>query len=658
MDMYSLFAQDSWRVTPTLTLNAGLRWDVQMPFTPVNDIMSAVTLGGVCGISGLGDGGIFNACNFFEPGASGGRCREFVAVHDRARSGYKTDWNNVAPNVGVAWRPNVQSGCLRTLLGDPEQATLRGGYSVAYERQGLGVFTGVYGANPGSTLSLTRNASTGLVRPGESWPVLLSQTDRLYNAPFPRDADLSRLPIAGQSRRQHRRVRIPTSRSPRRAPGRSSFQRALTQRHGGRRPLRRHARRRTSGPSSTTTSATSIENGFLDEFKLAMANLQANNAAGGSRAGSFAYFGAGTGTNPLPIYLAYLNGRARRRQPGGLHRRHELDEHDARRGDAASATNPQPGQAPPADLDGNADAPRQRAGRRLCRRTSSWSTRTSTTSTSPTAARSATTTRCRSSCGAGCRTGFRPTPATSTRSKRGSAFLGFHFGRVDESDQRQRAPRDQDAVGLDAAGRPRPAVRQPTAPDPERRSLGGWQFNGVGRIQARTSNFGNVRLVGMTHRRRCRTMYKFDIRIDPATGLRDRLHAAGRRDPEHAAGVQHQPDVGDRLHATSACPTGRYFAPANSADCIQLKAGDCAPRDAAHPRAVLHALRHRRDQALPDRGRTNFELRLDVLNVFDNINFTDRRVAPGRHRRDDLPDQRGLLRIRTTRTIRAAGSGS
>ena len=31
-----------------------------------------------------------------------------------------------------------------------------------------------------------------------------------------------------------------------------------------------------------------IENGFYEEFKLAMANLQANTAAGGSRAGSFA----------------------------------------------------------------------------------------------------------------------------------------------------------------------------------------------------------------------------------------------------------------------------------------------------------------------------------------------------------------------------------
>ena len=43
--------------------------------------------------------------------------------------------------------------------------------------------------------------------------------------------------------------------------------------------------------------------------------------AGGSRAGSFAYFGPGTGTNPLPIYLAYLNGSARRRQSRRVYRR-------------------------------------------------------------------------------------------------------------------------------------------------------------------------------------------------------------------------------------------------------------------------------------------------------------------------------------------------
>jgi len=49
-----------------------------------------------------------------------------------------------------------------------------------------------------------------------------------------------------------------------------------------------------------------LENGFLDEFKLAMANLQANIAAG--RGNTFAYTGA-AGTAPLPIFLAYYNAQ-------------------------------------------------------------------------------------------------------------------------------------------------------------------------------------------------------------------------------------------------------------------------------------------------------------------------------------------------------------
>src|SRR5262249_44901610 len=63
-----------------------------------------------------------------------------------------------------------------------------------------------------------------------------------------------------------------------------------------------------------------VENGFADEFKLAQANLQANIAAGRCITGNptanpgcqnnFAYFGAGTGTSPLPIYLAHFNGQA------------------------------------------------------------------------------------------------------------------------------------------------------------------------------------------------------------------------------------------------------------------------------------------------------------------------------------------------------------
>ena len=78
----------------------------------------------------------------------------------RARN---TDWNNFAPNLSAAWRPNVQGGLAARILGDPDQATLRGGYSIAYDRRAWGSSPASYGANPGSTLSLTRNANE---RPG------------------------------------------------------------------------------------------------------------------------------------------------------------------------------------------------------------------------------------------------------------------------------------------------------------------------------------------------------------------------------------------------------------------------------------------------------------------------------------------------------------
>ena len=124
LDVFSLFAQDSWRLTPTLTLNAGLRWDLQMPFSPTNDTMSTASLADVCGVSGVGDGGIYDACNFYAPGPGNGKLPEFQQFSTDTR-GYNTDWDNFAPNVGFAWRPNVETGWLRicsAILNRPRSA--------------------------------------------------------------------------------------------------------------------------------------------------------------------------------------------------------------------------------------------------------------------------------------------------------------------------------------------------------------------------------------------------------------------------------------------------------------------------------------------------------------------------------------------------------
>ena len=52
--VWSAYAQDSWRMSPTVTLTGGVRWDMQTPFVASNDTMSAVEFEDFCGISGLG----------------------------------------------------------------------------------------------------------------------------------------------------------------------------------------------------------------------------------------------------------------------------------------------------------------------------------------------------------------------------------------------------------------------------------------------------------------------------------------------------------------------------------------------------------------------------------------------------------------------------
>jgi hypothetical protein len=150
--------------------------------------------------------------------------------------------------------------------------------------------------------------------------------------------------------------------------------------------------------------------------------------------------------------------------------------------------------------------------------------------------------------------------------------------------------------------------------------VGGWSFVGVGRIQARMLNFGNVRLVGMTAKD-LQKMYKFDIRINPDTGLRsvfmlpDDVILNTRR----AFDFDNTTLTG---YSALGVPEGRHIAPANTADCIQIRAGDCAPRTLLIRAPWFTRFDVGVQKKFPLVGRVNIEVRLDVLNVLDNINFT------------------------------------
>jgi Carboxypeptidase regulatory-like domain/TonB dependent receptor-like, beta-barrel len=625
LDVFSGFLQDSWRLTPTLTLNAGVRWDLQTPFSPSNDTMTTASLADICGVSGIGSGGIYNACNFFAPRASGGKVPEFTQLTSGTR-GYNIDWNNIAPNVGVAWRPNVTSGWLRTLLGDPEQATVRGGYAEAFERQGIGGFTGIYGPNPGSTLSLTRNASTGIVGPGETWPVLLRETSRLYPAPFPETPTFP-IPIrpnrADNINAFHPDIEVASARS-----WTAGVQRALT----GNMALEvRYVGTRGVNQWSTLNynERNIIENGFLDEFKRAMANLRANNAAGGGRSGSFAYFGPGSGTNPLPVYLAYLNGRTDADNPaaytGGtatwtnatLAGRlvHTNPNPNFVSSQTATATNANANAA--GDLDNNLTFRNNALAAGLPANYFVVNPHAATVSVRDSGAFSTyhamqVELRRRLS------NGLAVNGSYQYALEEGSEFLGFHFGRASSPSNAsiRHAVKAQWDWSIPVGGEHRvggdlPSVLKAIVSD--------WQFNGAGRFQRATTNFGNVRLVGMT-KKDAQKLYKFDIRNDPQTGLPtvfvmpdDVILNTRRAFSVSTSNPNGYSDLG--------APEGRYFAPANSIDCIQLKAGDCAERAVV----LLAPWFTRFDIGVTKKirvgGSKSLEFRADVLNVFDNINF-------------------------------------
>ncbi len=290
---YGLFAQDSWRIKSNFTLNYGLRWQPQTAFRVLSGNYSRLeSFDQIYGVSGLG--------NIFKPGTLTGTVPRVVPV-EIGEKAYPDDYNNFAPTVGAVWSPDFgEGGLMRRIFGASGKSVLRGGYSVSFVREGFDLLGSILGANPGGTLSATRNSTTGvgtftvgsnLRTPGNpnltplpfsttpAYPITLN-TANSTNAFAP---DLKTGSVHSFSFGYQRELDKDT---------------VVEFRYVGNRgvDLQRQY---------NINEFNTIENGFAAELALAQNNLYANIAAG--RGVSFAYFGAGTGTSPLPILLSYFN---------------------------------------------------------------------------------------------------------------------------------------------------------------------------------------------------------------------------------------------------------------------------------------------------------------------------------------------------------------
>jgi hypothetical protein len=164
-------------------------------------------------------------------------------------------------------------------------------------------FTEVFGNNPGISVDVNRDQNNGNLGP---LPVLLS-SGNLGAPPF----DLTRtFPMAVPSISSSVYVYDPDLKTPHSDTYQVGWQRKLATN------MSIEGRYIHTGSWGNWTLGNTfgrinynelniIENNFLNEFKVAQQNLQANIAAG--KGNTFAYTGA-AGTSPLPIFLAYLNG--------------------------------------------------------------------------------------------------------------------------------------------------------------------------------------------------------------------------------------------------------------------------------------------------------------------------------------------------------------
>jgi len=145
---FYLFAQDSWKIKPNVTLNYGLRWELNTPYIDTKNRVQTFRPGQdttqyPCWISQAGADTINNTAG--SPIVSTGSC-----APDSAQSAYfptglvfpgdkgvpqgltSTYYKAFAPRIGLAWSPGWTEGPLAKITGGPGKSTVRGGYGIFY----------------------------------------------------------------------------------------------------------------------------------------------------------------------------------------------------------------------------------------------------------------------------------------------------------------------------------------------------------------------------------------------------------------------------------------------------------------------------------------------------------------------------------------------
>jgi hypothetical protein len=130
-----LFAQDSWKIKSNLTLNYGLRWEMNTPLTDVGQKVQRFNPGQVSTIFPCQ---LSSTSNLFGPGNDcnnqGVTPTGLVFPGDKGVPGglINTYYNAFAPRLGLNWSPGWKDGFLAKLTGGPNKSTISMGWGLFY----------------------------------------------------------------------------------------------------------------------------------------------------------------------------------------------------------------------------------------------------------------------------------------------------------------------------------------------------------------------------------------------------------------------------------------------------------------------------------------------------------------------------------------------
>src|SRR6185503_16826854 len=141
------FISDAWRVNRNLTLNLGLRYEINTP--PYNHTGT---------VAFPDDANIYGPSTaLFAPGQLNGVQNPVFA---RGKKAAPTDKLNLAPRAGFAWTPHFEGGLVAKIFGKGDETVFRGGFDVTYFDEGTNMFASTAGNNTGQSQALVATAGT------------------------------------------------------------------------------------------------------------------------------------------------------------------------------------------------------------------------------------------------------------------------------------------------------------------------------------------------------------------------------------------------------------------------------------------------------------------------------------------------------------------